>query len=358
MKKVCMIVPSFTAKGGIASVVSGYRGSALEQAYRIRYLETYCDGNQIKKLWKAICAYGAFLWNLMVFRPDLIHIHGSFGASFYRKAPFLVGASLARIPVVLHIHGSELDRFYWQASGMKKSLVRTLWGKSSKILVLSDHWEREFSKIFRETTIEVIPNFAPELPSGAGDRRTDDKTVLFLGFLSRRKGCMDIPEVARLVSQREPQARFLLAGTGSREDMQQIRELARRHGVEGFLRFPGWVWEKEKQRLLENAALFFLPSYTEGLPMSVLEAMAHGLPVVSTTVGGIPQLVEQGKTGFLLEPGDTEGFARAILTLLQDPRKRREMGRAGLARVQEEYTLDRHIRRLRLVYAHVMGENT
>ena len=91
------------------------------------------------------------------------------------------------------------------------------------------------------------------------------------------------------------------------------------------------------------------------MPMSVLEAMGYGLPVVSTTVGGIPQLVEHGKTGFLVEPGDTKGFAEAIVTLLKNPELRREMGEAGRARAKEHYSLENHINRLMDVYRSLAG---
>ena len=115
MKKICMIVPSFEAKGGITAVVSGYRGSELEEQYNIRYIETYCDGGKVRKFWKAVCAYVSFLVTLVSFKPDLIHIHSSFGASFYRKVPFIYIGSALRIPVVNHMHGSEVDRFYRNA---------------------------------------------------------------------------------------------------------------------------------------------------------------------------------------------------------------------------------------------------
>ena len=109
VKKVCMVVPSFSAKGGIASVVSGYRGSALEKAYDIRYIETYSDVSKAKKLWKAVASYFKFIHLLIFWKPDMVHIHSSFGASFYRKLPFIWLSSWFHIPIVNHIHGSAID---------------------------------------------------------------------------------------------------------------------------------------------------------------------------------------------------------------------------------------------------------
>ena len=350
MKKICMIVPSFEAKGGITSVVRGYRGSDLEKRYQIRYIETYCDGVKVKKLAKAIRAYALFLWTLIVFKPDLIHIHSSFGASFYRKAPFICIASLLQIPVVNHIHGSELDRFYRKKPEYHQSFIRTVFKKCSRILVLSEQWREQFTELIDLNQMDVVANYSICPKKKFENRNKQDPSVLFLGFLSELKGCFDIPKVAESVAKEIKDVHFVLAGSGTAGDLQQIQALAKEQGVEKQLVFPGWANGKEKDGLLQQASVFFLPSYTEGMPMSILEAMGYGLPVVSTTVGGIPELVEHGKSGFLLEPGDTEGFAEAIITLLKDSRKRMEMGQAGLSHVQENYSLEKHIGSLMNVY--------
>lgn len=115
---VCMIVPNEAVKGGIASVVNGYRGSALEKRYRITYIESYQNGSKWAKLKKALEGYLAFRRLLRRDRPDLVHVHSSFGPSFYRKMPFIYLSRLAAIPVVNHIHGAEFDRFYERASAV------------------------------------------------------------------------------------------------------------------------------------------------------------------------------------------------------------------------------------------------
>lgn len=105
MKRVCMIVPNRMVKGGIAAVVNGYRGSQLEKDYEITYVESYKDGSKFDKLLKGICGYFHFAYVLMFHKPDVVHIHSSFGPSFYRKMPFIYMASWRKIPIVNHIHG-------------------------------------------------------------------------------------------------------------------------------------------------------------------------------------------------------------------------------------------------------------
>ena len=345
-----MIVPSFTAKGGIASVVSGYRGSELEEAYQIHYIETYCDGGKAAKLCKSIAAYAAFVWELLTCRPDLIHIHSAFGASLYRKAPFVCVGALLGIPVVNHIHGSELSRFYREASNRKKKIVKSVYDRCTKIIALSNHWRDEFSEFISSDKIEVIENYGIAQDEIFGSDLKDGNTVLFLGFLSERKGCLDIPPIAAKVCRKISDVRFVLAGSGNEQDVHRIMELADEYAVTDCLEFPGWIRGAEKEKLLKQASLFLLPSYAEGMPMSILEAMGYGLPVVSTTVGGIPQLVTNGENGFLLEPGDTDGLADAVTEILSNLQLQTEMGRKSQEIVKTAHSLEDHCHRLMAVY--------
>lgn len=118
---VCMIVPNEAVKGGIASVVNGYRGSDLERHHRVTYIESYQNGSKWDKLKKAMKGYAAFRRLLGKDRPDLVHVHSSFGPSFYRKMPFILWSASRKIPVVNHIHGAEFDAFYENASRRKES---------------------------------------------------------------------------------------------------------------------------------------------------------------------------------------------------------------------------------------------
>jgi len=348
-----MIVPGFDAKGGIAAVVSGYRGSELEKRYRIEYIETYCDGGKTAKLLKAMWAYCLFLWKLLVFRPDLIHVHSAFGASFWRKTPFLLLGSLLRIPVVDHIHGSQLDGFYRKASPGKRRVVDFVFQKCSAVIALTEQWKADFEAFAAREKIHVVANYGQFLPNCEPEKRRGD-TVLFLGFLSEAKGCLDIPQIAARVCREIPEVRFVLAGTGAPSDICRIRKAAQEQGIADRLVFPGWLRGSEKEAWLRQADVFLLPSYTEGMPVSVLEAMGHGIPVVSTTVGGIPALVKNAEAGYLLEPGNCAGMAEAVSRLLQDPARRQEMGETAASLVRENYSLEKHICDLAAVYDSLM----
>ena len=146
-KKICMVVPSFSAKGGITSVVSGYRGSQLEKDFEIKYIETYCDGKWLSKLLIALKAYISYIWLLLFWHPSIIHIHSSFGGSFYRKLPFILLGSWFKRPVINHVHGADFGEFYLNAPEIKRKLVKTAYNKCSKLVALSDEWKENLKKI-------------------------------------------------------------------------------------------------------------------------------------------------------------------------------------------------------------------
>ncbi len=354
--KVCMVVPNGEVKGGIASVVNGYRGSCLEKEHRLTYVESYCDGSKLRKLLKGIGGYLHFAWVLLTDRPELVHIHSSFGPSFYRKLPFLYMADWAGIPVVNHIHGAQWEPFYEAASEKKKRRIQRAYGKCSALIALSQEWKQLLSQAVSSERIHVIENYSMPREDALQARlqRQSGHTVLFLGELGRRKGCYDIPAAAARVAGEIPDVRFVLAGAGTAEDETALRQLCRDWGVEANVTFPGWVRGEEKDRLLREADVFFLPSYNEGMPMSVLDAMGYGLPVVSTRVGGIPQLVRDGENGCCLLPGDTARMGSELAALLKDRARQTVYGRQSYRIADREYGIQAHLQKLSALYAQVL----
>ncbi len=238
-----MIVQDPMVKGGIAAVVNGYRGSQLEKDYRIIYVESYKDGGKITKLFKAIGGYFYFAKVLLIDKPDLVHIHSSFGPSFYRKLPFIYMASWAQKPIINHIHGADFGEFYLNASEKKKKLIKKTYNKCSKLIALSEEWKSNLGKIVSAEKITIIENYSILHEDAYQERikRASNNQVLFLGELGRRKGCYDIPDVIERISKKIPNVNFVLCGAGSAEDENAIKELIQEKGVQKNASFPGWV---------------------------------------------------------------------------------------------------------------------
>lgn len=357
MKKICMVVPNRLVKGGIAAVVNGYRGSKLEEDYDIAYVESYIDGSKLGKLLKGIKGYFYFIRILLKNKPDIVHIHSSFGPSFYRKMPFIYMASWFQIPIINHIHGADFDEFYVHATERKKRRIKAIYNKCDVLIALSEEWKERLAQIVSDEKITIIENYSI-LHEEVLDQRLKRKCnniVLFLGELGRRKGGYDIPKVVEAVVKEIPDIKFILAGAGKECDEAAIKKLCEEKGVMCRISFPGWVRGEEKDKLLREADLFFLPSYNEGMPMSILDAMGYGLPIVSTKVGGIPKIVFPKINGELFAPGDIKGFSEAIISILKDKDYRGACERESLKIVELNYSLEHHLELLVNVYEKVIG---
>jgi len=348
-KKICMVVQNPMVKGGIAAVVNGYKGSKLEEDFNIIYVESYKDGSKLTKLMKGICGYFHFAKVLLFDKPDIVHIHSSFGPSFYRKLPFIYMATWFKKSVINHIHGAEFNDFYENANNKKRKLIKKTYNKCSILVALSDEWKQNLLQIVPDEKIVVIENYSIIHADAVEERlnRKSNNQVLFLGEIGKRKGCYDIPEVVERVVKEISDVKFILGGSG---DIEQITEILRSKGVEKNVVFPGWVRGEDKDHLLRESDVFFLPSYNEGMPMSILDAIGYGLPVVSTDVGGIPKIVHQGMNGYICKPGNIIDFVERLVYILSNEIVFKDCCRYSSSIANRCYSLEIHIGYIRDLY--------
>ncbi|MFD0047944.1 glycosyltransferase family 4 protein [Actinomycetes bacterium NPDC127524] len=344
-----MIVQNRKVRGGIAAVINGYRNSQLEEDFNVLYVETYKDGNKVIKLLKSLLGYIHFFKVLLVNKPDLVHVHSSFGPSFYRKMPIIRLAKLFKIPIINHIHGADFDSFYVNASSKKQRIIKKYYNMCTVLIALSKEWEENLKKVVPSEKIHVVENysFINEEAVKSRTRNNGERRVLFLGEIGRRKGCYDIPYIIKKVIDKLPNTRFVLGGVG---EIDEIKTLLKKLNVLENVEFPGWVRGEVKDQLLQSSDLFFLPSYNEGMPMAILDAMGYGLPIVSTNVGGIPKIVISGKNGMIENPGNIEGLANGIIEILQDTTKIKSFGDESYKIVKEKYSLESHIQSIKNLY--------
>lgn len=293
-----------------------------------------------------LMAHTALFW-----KPNLVHVHSSFGGSFYRKALIIEIASLSKIPVVNHVHGADFDEFYRKKSQKKKKTIEKIYNKCIRTIALSEEWKKNLAEIVPEQTIRVVENYGILQEDLIKEKLTkpNNKLILFLGFICERKGCFDIPAIVDQVCSKIPDARFILGGSGEIEKVKQKLSAKYKDNVE----FPGWIRNEQKRQYLREADIFLLPSYNEGMPMAILDAMGCGLPIVSTDVGGIPKIVRQGINGYLYKPGDSKSMACAIIEYLTDDEKRLKAGQESVDIIRESYSLQQNIDKLERVYTEV-----
>ena len=348
---VLMIGPDITVKGGISSVVKGYQHSDYTSIVNMIYISSHIDGSKLKKLFMAIKSVNVFMYNCIFNRPNIVHIHSSFGASFYRKSIFVKLSNIFKIPIINHIHGAEFDNFYGQASDRKKKYIRKIYALPTVNIALSHQWKKNIDSMELKNRIEIVENFANRV-NASGDINKKNN-ILVLGEVSKRKGSYDIPLIAKEVIKECKDVKFILGGNG---DIESLKKIIKDNGLEECIELKGWVDGVQKDKLLREAKIFFLPSYNEGMPMAILEAMAYGLPVITTNVGGIPTVIENNINGYVANPGDKFKFAKSILDLLKDNEKYMRISQKNIKDLNDKYSVESHINKIISIYASIVGE--
>ncbi len=353
MKKrsIIMLGTHFDTMGGISSVVNAYRAAGLFQRQGVRYVATHCDGSAAKKMMLAVSALLAVIVLVLRGKVDLAHIHVSSRASFWRKLIITLPIILAGKPILLHLHGGEFHIFHDdECSIYTKRVIRWFFERAAHVIVLSRSWQEWTQSRFPKVRVMLIHNpiHMPEVTAYLTRKPT---TLLFLGRIGKRKGAYDLLQaLSKLVSE-FPDLRLIMGGDG---ELDEAKRCADSLGISAHLELAGWVTGKDKQALLSKASVYVLPSYHEGLPMSVLEAMAAGLPVVSTRVGGIPEAIRDGVDGFLIDAGDVDALVDRLRTLLNNVDLRRRMGESAREHVQYNFSTEIIVPRIEEIYGQLL----
>lgn len=350
--EVMIIGPSVTGtKGGMATVIKDMLANSNPEIH-FRHIVSHSEGSGFEKIVTTIKAVVQFI---TAPRFDLVHIHLASGASMYRKSIFVLLSRIMGKPVVIHNHGADFDTFYLESSGFAKWYIRKIFSMCQKVLVLSGFWKSFFQNTIKSKNVEVLHNGVyTSVFEACYTMPQNLSRFLFLGRLGKRKGVYDLLEsVDELVNrQGHRDLYFYLAGDG---DLEEVQELVKRKGLENNVELLGWIGEKEKLESLKHADTMILPSYNEGLPMSILESMAAGKVIISSRVGGIPDLVTEGENGYLIDPGDIGSMSKHILYVKQHPEEMIRIAENNKLKIEQEYNLARLNERLFSFYKQALG---
>lgn len=346
-RSVLMVGTHLETTGGMTTVVSGYMTGGLFARFNCRFIPMHRRGPIARKAWAAACGWIRILIELHRLDAPLVHVHMAARGSFWRKALVCVTARMAGRPYLVHLHGSEFMKFYDEECGaVARRCVANILHDAALVLALSEEWRTRILRIAPDSRVVVLRNGVP-LPDlqTLPQRDTQTPIILCLGLLGRRKGSFDLLEAFAQI--RHPSARLICAGDG---EVSAVREHARTLGIADRVDCPGWLIAPQTAQALASATLFALPSYAEGLPMALLEAMAYALPVVSTPVGGIPDAVRHGENGLLVTPGKVEELAGALSMLLREPATRARLGAAARRTIEERFSQQASLSELGCIY--------
>lgn len=348
---IVMLGPGLKVRGGVSGVQQLLL-DALPKEMRATHIATMVEGGK----WTKAMTFAQSLAKLTLQlnqHPDVVHIHFASGASSFRKI-ILARMALARgASVIMHAHGGAYQKYWARLSPTARAITRNTLLRAQRLVVLGEGWRAFFESIgVPRHRIVVLPN-PVVLPESVPVRSSGGKIrFVYFGLLSRRKGVFELMEaVAALSPEARARVEFSLAGNG---EIHRLREHANKLGVQDVVAIRQWVDPIERDRLLAAAHAFVLPSHTEGLPMSLLEAMAWGLPPICTPVGSIPEYVVNGANGILIAPGAVPQLTEAIEKLVSQETERTRMGRLARATV-EPLCVQQYSNRMCAVYRSIAG---
>ena len=350
--RVLMVGPDRSLRGGIVTVVDGYFEAGLgDRCASLSYQGTGVGVNLLGKS----CAFAR---NLVPYRRnlanfDIIHIHISAKGSFKRKTIMADIAKRAGKKVIFHEHSGEFARDFEAGDNAYRKKVRNAFNAADRVIVLSEEWRDYFAdNIMLDTGKLIVLHNGVPIPSIICSP-CKHQDVLFLGRLDVRKSPDVLLRASVAALNAVPEMRLIFGGDG---DLDRYKALSRHLGIDDRCDFLGWVTGKEKEHLFERAGIYCLPSKNEAMPMSVMEAMAYGVPVISTNVGGVPQLIEDGVEGLLMDVDDVEGLSDRLLELASLPERRAELGLAGRRKIENSFSVQSSIDRLVRIYQSLLLE--
>ncbi len=333
-------------RGSIAAVVDACRSHGLFRRWPIEYIATHGDGSRGQRLALTLKALRRFGEVLARDRRVAVHVHTAARGNFWRDLPFMLATIAAGRPLLVQLHGAGFERFYDRADMFGRTAVRFVLERAAAVIVASDSRRAWVRSVCRNANAVAIPS--PVEPIEAGEPPQQRNMILFLGKLLPSKGIFDLMQAVAGVRASIPDVRLVCAGDGERI---AVARYAGRLGIADAVKFTGWVGPSGKRALLENAAVFALPSYDEALPMSLLEAMSAGVPVIASPVGGVQEAVVDGVTGFLVAPGDVRTLERLLGQLLKDGGLAARIGAAGRESARLRFAPERAVPRLEALYA-------
>jgi glycosyltransferase involved in cell wall biosynthesis len=351
-KRHVLFVGSFKDKandgavGGQMQASKSLLNSSLKNEFQWLLLDT--TGKSVPpppvyiRMFFAFARVMKFIFICVFKRPNSVLIFSGNKPSIYEKGIMAIWASFLGIRVVLAPRGGPIVEEIKNSKFLYK-FVRYVINCSDYIVCQGSFWKYFFYTQFPDNSEEkfvVIPNwidgdkYKPELSINKND---DDIKVLFCGWLHKDKGVFDILASIEQLPTLKQKIRCIFLGDGLHKNdvIKKARDLSDRFSFE----FPGWVYDEEKISYIQHSDIFLLPSYSEGMPNSLLEAMMCGVASIASNVGAIPDLITNNETGLLINAGDTEALTKSLTELINNPSLRKKLAKSGRAHIMEYHSI-------------------
>ena len=328
-ENILIVCPSTERKGGIASVLKKYKNN-FDLVY---FSSTHFQSSFLSFLFLPERLLSFILVLFFNKKIKVVHIHGSSQGSFMRKVIFYKLAKWFNKKVVYHIHSGRFINFYKNSNATTKKAIKYVINTTDVLVVLSKSWAGQYKNLFNPKAIDVIPNMIskPQTEVVRQLKKSNEKIhVVFLGKIFKPKGIYDLLDcIIENYDAFKATTTFTIAGNGEEDQTQKYRE----QDTDQIINFTGWIDQEEKDKILSESDILILPSYSEGLPVSILEAMSYKMAIIATPVGGVPDIVENNVNGILFEPGNKTAIFNTLTQYIENKKLIIEQGEKSYKKV-------------------------
>ena len=339
--RVCVIGPSDRKSfGGMATVINDLRNdSSFCERNEVCFYPSYIDGILLIRFLFCIFSFLKFVFIVKIKEYDLFYIHVASGGSTFRKMMYSKRIKKYDKKIAIQIHGAEYLKFYYNLPTKKKQKVSSFLNDADACFALSERWKNDFEYYVGINNCLVLNNgvrfsdFAPAITIDP----SSSKNFICLGRLCYRKGTYDLIKAFSKLKEIDSEIKLILAGDG---DIPQITKLITENGLQNNVFIIGWIDFSKKIKVLKQCSTLILPSYNEGLPMAILEAMACGKIIISTDVGAISEVVRNEENGLIVSPGDIDGLVNSILKCVRDTSFRTRIMINNIEKIKKSYDVE------------------
>ncbi len=356
--RVVLISPPLDASGGIGRLMSYVLARLDDHEIAVRHVDPRGRSSRpILSVFPLLRATVTMIVLKGIRRVDVVHINMSYRGSTIRKGIIVWLCDFMRIPIVLHLHTCEYQEFYQRLPHIIQGCVRGVFQRADHILVLGRVWEAFLVEELgiSKRNISVLYNAAPgpaQLPSRHSRRDRKHIRLLFLGQLGARKGVPELLQALSLIPPLSVTWTITMAGDG---DIGWARKLAREYGILDSVTFTGWLDPAQVRDTLESSDVLILPSHAEGFPMAIVEAFAHGVAVISSPVGSIPEIVADKENGLLVSASDVDALEGAIESMCVDGELRETLALAGRSTWESRLAIANYTTRITQYWFEIAG---
>jgi glycosyltransferase involved in cell wall biosynthesis len=266
-----------------------------------------------------------------------------------------------KIPYVLYFHGKGYQKYEAVRYLAIRGLVRSTLANACGGLVLGSRLKDDMRHCIPENRLLVLPNGIPDCEVKADKLVQENDSVVSIVFLANlipTKGPMRFLKMAKLVREQEPRVYFTLAGRHTDDQyLLELKEFVAKEKLNDCIEIPGPLYGKDKEKLLQLMDIFVFPTNfsKESYPIVNIEAMQRGVPVISSPVGAIPEIVQDGVNGYIVDPENIQLLAERVLHLVRDKELRKSLGNAGRELFEQNCSLEAYTRNVRHTLEYFLG---